>query len=80
MKKFRENIKKRIKKSSKLILLITNTILLTIVYFLGIGITFLIGKLTRKKLFNLDLNKDEKTYWEKIKEEKKSLEDFYNPF
>jgi hypothetical protein len=73
-----KKIIKIIKQYSKIIILVINSVILTFVYFIGIGFTFLIKKITKKRLFNLD--KNEKTYWEDRKEEKKSLNDFYNPF
>ncbi|NIO20671.1 MAG: hypothetical protein GTN76_08010 [Candidatus Aenigmarchaeota archaeon] len=55
-----------------------NTVLLSIVYFVGIGLTSLIGKAFRKKF--LDTGKTEaKTYWIQYKG-KKSKESYYRTF
>jgi|SaaInlStandDraft_4_1057021.scaffolds.fasta_scaffold05344_4 hypothetical protein len=39
---------------------IINTILLSIVYFVGMGLSFILHKFSKKKLFNL---KKQKSYW-----------------
>lgn len=55
-----------------------NTVLLSIVYFLGIGFVSIIAKIFRKKFLDLTVDKAKKTYWNDV--EKKSLEDYYRQF
>ena len=68
-KKFGENIS-----------IIINSILLTIVYFIGIGITSIFAKIFNKHFLNLKLKKDEKTYWEDLNLTKKSMKEYYRQF
>lgn len=45
---------------------IVNGVLLTIVYFFGIGISFVLAKIMKKSLFNLE---KKKSYWTQYKDE-----------
>ncbi len=47
--------------------ILVNTVLLSIVYFIGVGVSFLIYKITKKQLF--DINK-KKSYWSRYLEDK----------
>lgn len=58
---------------------IINFILLFFVYFVGFGLVSIIGKLLKKSFLGVYKGK-EKTYWIKVKEEKKSLKDYYRQF
>ncbi len=42
-----------------------NLFLLTVVYFLGVGLVCLISKILGKKFLDLNIDKRGKTYWEK---------------
>lgn len=42
--------------------LVVNTILLTIVYFVGVGLTFCVAKLARKKFLKLE-KENTNSYW-----------------
>lgn len=57
---------------------VVNFILLLLVYFIGVGSTSLIAKLSKKRF--LDLNKKGKTYWKERKLEKQPLENYYRQF
>ena len=59
---------------------IVNYILLTAVYFIGIGLTSLISKLTNKKFLYIKKNKNEKTYWRDLNLKKKNIEEYYRQF
>ena len=58
---------KVLKKIIKIPHLIINTVLLSVVYFIGIGISFVIYKITKKQLFDL---KKKKSYWTNYIEDK----------
>lgn len=61
---------------------VTNTInfiLLLPVYFVGVGITSLTAKLSKKKFLDLD-QKGQKTYWKERNLEKQPLENYYKQF
>lgn len=56
-----------------------NTILLSIVYFVGIGITSVIGKIFHKRFLDMEL-KEKKTYWIEIEDREKTREDYKRMF
>jgi len=63
----------------KIISSIINFILLSIVYFLGIGLTSIIAKIFNKKF--LDLKKEnKKTYWEEKEMSDKEFQDYFRQF
>lgn len=57
---------------------VVNFILLMIVYFIGVGLTSIIGKASKKEF--LRLKKGKKTYWEKRESVKHSIEEFKKMF
>jgi len=59
---------------------ITNSILLSIVYFFGVGPISIIAKIFRKNFLDLKPNKNARTYWLEINLDKKSLEQYYKQF
>ena len=63
----------------KIISSMVNFILLSIVYFLGIGLTSIIAKIFNKKF--LDLKKEnKKTYWEEKEMSDKEFQDYFRQF
>ena len=61
------------------IAIVINSILLSIVYFIGIEITSLVAKLIGKKFLEEELN-DSQTYWEDLDLGKNKLEAYYRQF
>ncbi|MBI5393526.1 hypothetical protein HZA96_06680 [Candidatus Woesearchaeota archaeon] len=59
---------------------VVNTILLTIVYFVGVGLTSLISKLFGKHYMELKLDKDAKSYYKECMSTKKVKEEFYRMY
>lgn len=57
-----------------------NSILLTLVYFIGVGITSLIAKSLGKKFLDLKIDSKKNSYWEDLNIDKKNLEDCYRQF
>lgn len=57
---------------------IVNFALLLMVYFIGVGLTSLIAKLSKKKF--LELNQKGKTYWKERNLGKQPLENYYRQF
>jgi len=74
---------KRIKHFFKRLGIITNTIinsiLLTIVYLIGVGITSIIAKLFRKQFLDVKLSKKD-TYWCDLNLKSKPIEEYYRQF
>jgi len=58
---------------------IVNTILLVLIYFIGVGIAALIVKLTRQELMSVEKKKIS-SYYKSNKPEKQSIEDFYKQY
>lgn len=68
-----------LKKFNLLISKMINTILLTIVYFVGIGITSIAGKIFRKRFLDMDLKGGE-SFWIEVEEKAKTREDYKRMF
>jgi hypothetical protein len=60
--------------------IIVNSVLLLIVYILGVGITSLIAKIFGKHFLEMKLSKKEKTYWSDLNLKKKPIEEYYRQF
>lgn len=67
---FIEIIKKTLRIPIDLIVNLINSILLSCVYFLGIGMTAIFARIKGKKFLSIEKNSKKKTYWKKIVEEK----------
>ena len=61
------------------ITIIVNSILLSIVYIIGVGITSLISKITRKHFLDTKLSKNG-TYWHDLNLKKKKIDQYYRQF
>ncbi len=59
---------------------IINSILLLIVYIIGVGITSIIAKNIGKHFLDMKLSKTKKSYWEDINLTKKSIDNYYRQF
>lgn len=57
-----------------------NIILLTVVYFLGIGITAITAKITKKHFLNLTFDKNATTYWIEKKNKTMKTSDYQRQF
>ena len=79
MKQFFKGFKKGMKNFGQGIALIINTILLTFVYLLGVGLTSIIAKISRKHFLEMDLSKNG-TYWSDLNLKKKSIDKYYRQF
>jgi hypothetical protein len=79
-KLFFKGFKKGMKQFSDNISLIINSILLSIVYLLGVGITSIFAKLSGKHFLDLKLSKKKKSYWSSLNLKKKPIENYYRQF
>jgi len=59
--------------------MVINVILLSVVYFLGVGMTSLVAKLTGKRFLDLREFRKE-SYWLDLETKKKSINDYYKQF
>ncbi|MBT7903325.1 hypothetical protein HN587_05665 [Candidatus Woesearchaeota archaeon] len=60
--------------------IIVNTVLLTIVYFIGVGITSIIAKLFKKKFLQTKISKKRESYWTALNLKKNKMETYYRQF
>jgi hypothetical protein len=75
---FFNSFKKGFMDFGKNITLIVNCILLTPVYFIGVGITSIIAKISGKHFIDTKMGK--KTYWKELNLKKKPLDEYYRQF
>jgi lauroyl/myristoyl acyltransferase len=79
MKKYLISFKTGFQKFSHLIADLVNLILLAVVYFIGIGITSMVAKITGKHFLKLK-KKDVNSYWIDCQPAGKELDDYYRQF
>lgn len=78
--KFFDDLKKGQKSFGEDISRIVNLILLTMVYFIGVGFTSLIAKLFGKHFLELKTNKNLESYWSDLNLTKKPVAEYYRQF
>ena len=66
VKQFFKNFRIGFKEFGLDITRVVNVILLTVVYFIGVGITALFAKIFRKHFLDLKFDKKAKTYWKDL--------------
>ena len=79
MMEFFSGFKKGMKHFGNCLTIIINSILLLVVYAIGVGITSLVAKLVRKHFLNTKPTK-EKTYWTDLNLNKKAKAEHYKQF
>lgn len=62
------------------IVFLVNSILLSIVYIFGVGITSIIAKLSKKTFLDTKIDKKAKTYWCDLNLDKKPIDEYYRQF
>ena len=82
MKQFFLGFKEGMNTFGHLIGKVVNTILLSVVYLLGVGFTTLFAKITKKHFLDLKTERTEKkdTHWQDLHLEKKKLDEYYRQF
>ena len=78
IKELLKNIKEGNKMFGEDIASIVNFLLLTFVYFLGVGITSIIAKMSGKHFLELKMDKD--SYWSELNLSKRKKEEYYRQF
>jgi len=79
VRQFFKGFKQGMKSFGSNIALIVNTILLSLVYVMGVGITSIIAKLIGKRFLETKLSK-KSTYWSDLNLKKKHIEEYYRQF
>ena len=77
---FWKGIKKGQKEFGECIAVIINTILLSIVYFIGVGLTSIFAKLFGKHFLDLQVNGGKHTCWFELNLNKKPIQEYYRQF
>ena len=78
LKQFFEGFRKGMKNFGYNIALIINTILLTLVYLIGVGLTSIFAKIVKKHFLEMKLSKS--SYWSDLNLKKKPIEEYYRQF
>ena len=78
LKQFFKGFRGGMKSFGQNIALIINTILLTFVYLIGVGLTSIIAKIVGKHFLDTKLKKG--TYWSDLNLKKKNIEKYYRQF
>ena len=60
--------------------IIVNSILLSFVYFVGVGLTSIFAKIFKKSFLELKTEKENETYWSELNLTKNSMEEYYRQF
>lgn len=79
IKLFFIGFKKGFKDFGHIITNIINSILLSIVYIIGVGLTSIFSKLFKKHFLGLK-KRNTKTYWRDLNLKKKNIEKYYRQF
>lgn len=80
MKLFFNGFKAGMEKFGIMINTMITTLLLLIVYLIGMGITSLAAKVARKRFLLLKGTESESTYWEELNLNKKPIKEYYRQF
>jgi hypothetical protein len=79
MNGFLSGVKEGFREYGENILLIINSVLLSVVYFIGIGLTSLAAKAAGKRFFD-KADKRSKTYWTDLDHGKRQKNGYYRQF
>ncbi|MEM3373733.1 MAG: hypothetical protein QXE31_00785 [Candidatus Woesearchaeota archaeon] len=80
LKNYLYEFKEGFKEFGENISILVNSVLLSLVYFTGVGITSIIAKIFKKSFLDTKINKKAKTYWHDLNLEKRPIEEYYRQF
>lgn len=80
LKQFYKGFQEGLKDFSQTISTIINSILLLIVYLIGVGLTSLFAKIFNKHFLDTKLSNKKKSYWSDLNLKKKSIDEYYRQF
>ena len=78
--KFLHGIKEGFKGFGENITIIVNSLLLSVVYFIGVGATSLFARILKKRFLDTKISKQAKTYWQNLDLKKKKFDEYYRQF
>lgn len=79
-KSFIRGFKKGFTEFGRTISVITNSIILLMIYFIGVGLTSIFAKLLKKNFLQLETDHEVQSYWEDIHLKDLSKESYYRQF
>lgn len=79
-KNFWREVNQGSKKFGESIAAIINSILLTFVYFIGVGLTSIFAKMVGKKFLDTKIDRNRKSYWDDLDLHNQKLEEYYKQF
>ena len=77
---FLKGIQNGQKKFGESIAAVINSLLLTFIYFFGVGLTFIFAKIFNKHFLDLKTEPFRKSYWEELNLTKEELNKYYKQF
>ncbi len=80
MNYFFEGLKKGQKQIGEDLARVINSIMLSVVYVIGVGFTSMFGKLFKKRFLEVKLDKESQTYWSELNLSKKPIKEYYRQF
>ena len=80
IKIFLKGIKKGQREFGESISALINLVLLSLVYLIGVGITSIIAKISKKHFLDLKIEKSRESYWEELNLSKEGIERYYRQF
>jgi len=80
LKQFIKGFKKGMGNFGHGIALVVNSVLLLIVYLVGVGFTFVFAKLFSKHFLDMKLSEKRESYWSDLDLKKKKIEEYYRQF
>ena len=80
MNQFFSGLRKGQKKYTEAVAALINSILLTLVYIIGVGLISIFAKIFGKNFLDTKIDKNKQTYWKELNLTKKPMEDYYRQF
>lgn len=80
LKQFFKGFKQGMQNFGKNITIIVNSVLLSLVYIVGVGFVFVFSRIFGKNFLDIKLNKKRQTYWTNLNLQKKPIKEYYRQF
>lgn len=80
IKKFFLGFRKGTKDFGHTLSLIINSLMLSIVYIIAVGATFIISRIFRKRFLDMQIAKKSKSYWSNLNLKRKNIWEYYRQF
>lgn len=80
VKEFANGFSKGMRSFGDNISLIVNSVLLSVAYFLGVGLTAIVAKVAGKNFLEKKTSSEAKSYWSDLNLKKKEFREYYRQF